>query len=132
MRVVGGVKAHAPDDPLDVWRGDLQPGEPHDVPAVEERCQIFLGIGYEPGGAIVPAATFDENAALDLEDRPAFDVGKIRTPFSFCMEHEFTFQLRATEADATVRTFALAAGAMDEADYSVWLKANSTLTPRGH
>ena len=34
-------------------------------------------------------------------------------------------RLQAAEADAAVRTFALAAGAMDEADYAAWLKANS-------
>ena len=35
------------------------------------------------------------------------------------------YRLLAAEADAVVQTFALAAGAMNEADYSVWLKANS-------
>lgn len=33
--------------------------------------------------------------------------------------------LQAAEVDATVRTLALATGAMDEADYASWLKANS-------
>ena len=33
--------------------------------------------------------------------------------------------LGASEADATVRTLALAAGAMNEAEYAEWLKANS-------
>ena len=33
--------------------------------------------------------------------------------------------LGASEADATVRTQALAAGAMNEAEYAEWLKANS-------
>ena len=35
------------------------------------------------------------------------------------------YHLQAAEADAAIRTFALAAGAMDEADYAAWLKANS-------
>ena len=35
------------------------------------------------------------------------------------------YRLNASEADAVVQTLALAAGAMKEADYSVWLKANS-------
>ena len=34
-------------------------------------------------------------------------------------------RLQAEEVDATVRTLALAAGAMDQAEYAVWLKANS-------
>ena len=33
--------------------------------------------------------------------------------------------LGASEADATVRTLALAAGAMNEAEYAAWLKSNS-------
>ena len=33
----------------------------------------------------------------------------------------------ADEVDATVRTLALAAGAMSEADFAAWLKANSRL-----
>jgi|SRR5437016_503994 len=36
------------------------------------------------------------------------------------------FRFHATEADATVRTLALAAGALTEGDYSAWLKANSS------
>jgi death on curing protein len=37
-------------------------------------------------------------------------------------------RFQAEEADATVRTLALAAGAMDEAEYATWLKANSRKT----
>ena len=35
------------------------------------------------------------------------------------------FRFAAAEADATVRTLALSAGAMKEAEYAAWLKANS-------
>lgn len=35
------------------------------------------------------------------------------------------YHFQATEADAVVRTLALAAGGMTEAAYSAWLKANS-------
>jgi death-on-curing protein len=35
------------------------------------------------------------------------------------------YRFRATEADATVRTLALATGDMDEAAYAAWLKSNS-------
>ena len=36
------------------------------------------------------------------------------------------YRFQATEADAAVRTLALAAGAMSEAAYAEWLQANST------
>lgn len=98
MRPRADVKADAPDQPLDVWCRDLGLREPHDVPARQERLQIFFGVGDEPGGTIVPTAAFDENAALDLDQRPAFEVREISTPFSCCMEHELTSQLRAAEA----------------------------------
>ena len=35
------------------------------------------------------------------------------------------YEFRASEADAAVRTLALAAGEMSEAEYAAWLKANS-------
>ncbi len=35
------------------------------------------------------------------------------------------WRFHATEADATVRTLALAAGVMNEAEYAVWLKSNT-------
>jgi death on curing protein len=36
-----------------------------------------------------------------------------------------SYRFRATEADAVLRTFALAASEITEADYAGWLKANS-------
>ena len=35
------------------------------------------------------------------------------------------YEFRASEAEAAVRTLALAAGEMSEADFAAWLKANS-------
>ena len=35
------------------------------------------------------------------------------------------YEFQATEADATVRTLALAASAMDEAEYAAWLEATT-------
>ena len=35
------------------------------------------------------------------------------------------WRFQATEADATVRTLALAAGAMKEGEYAAWLKSNT-------
>ena len=97
IRPRADVNAHAPDDPLDVRRGDLRLGEPHDVPAVQERFQILLGVGDEPGGAIVASPAFDENAALDLDQRPAFDVGEIRAPFALSVKSKLAIQRRAAE-----------------------------------
>lgn len=35
------------------------------------------------------------------------------------------WQFKATEVDAVIRTLALAAGEMTEAQYAAWMKANS-------
>lgn len=40
-------------------------------------------------------------------------------------------RFKASEADVVVRTLALAAGAMTEADYAGWLEENSGRDPRG-
>jgi death-on-curing protein len=58
----------------------------------------------------------------------AFVDGNKRTGFTVAIlflelnEHSFG----AEEADATVRTLALAAGQMSEADFAAWLEAHST------
>jgi death-on-curing protein len=60
---------------------------------------------------------------LDGNKRTGFMLGAgflERNGFEFC----------ATEADAAVRTLALAAGEMTEAAYAAWLKANSKRKPR--
>ena len=57
-----------------------------------------------------------------------FNDGNKRTGFTvavlFLELNGYRFQ--AAEADAIVRTLALAAGAMKEAEYAAWLKANSS------
>lgn len=61
-----------------------------------------------------------------VKNHPFID-GNKRTGFTVAVAflelngHRF----EATEADAIVRTLALAAGDMAEADYAAWLKANS-------
>lgn len=55
---------------------------------------------------------------LDGNKRAGFVVAVL-----FLEVNEYRFQ--ATEVDAALRTLALAAGEMSEADYSEWLKANS-------
>ena len=61
-----------------------------------------------------------------VNDRPFLD-GNKRTGFmlgaGFLERNGFEFH--ATEADAVLRTLALAAGEMTEAAYAEWMKANS-------
>ena len=68
-------------------------------------------------------------AAGILKNHPFLD-GNKRTGFmlgaGFLERNGHDFH--ATEADAVVSTLALAAGAMTEAAYAEWLKANSTRT----
>ena len=65
-------------------------------------------------------------AAGIVKNHP-FLAGKKRTGFmlgaGFLERNGFAFH--ATEVDAVLRTLALAAGEMSEADYALWLKANS-------
>ncbi len=58
---------------------------------------------------------------LDGNKRAAFVTAIV---FLECNGHEFT----ADEADAALRTLALAAGEMTEAAYALWLEANSRRT----
>lgn len=62
-----------------------------------------------------------------VKNHPFLD-GNKRTGFmmgaGFLERNGFEFQ--ATEVDATLKTLALAAGEMTEADYAKWLEANST------
>jgi len=95
IRPRADVNAHAPDDPLDVRRGDLRLGEPHDVPAGQRPFQILLGVGGEPLWAVVAAPNPD--AALDLDQRPAFDVGEVRAPFALSVKAKLALQRRAAE-----------------------------------
>ena len=67
-----------------------------------------------------------------VKNHPFVD-GNKRTGFTVAVAflelngHRF----EATEADATVQTLALAAGALDEGQYAAWLQANSRrATPR--
>ncbi len=61
-----------------------------------------------------------------VKNHPFLD-GNKRTGFmlgaGFLERNGFGF--RASEVDAALRTLALAAGEMSEADFAVWLKANS-------
>ena len=96
--VNGGTFADSPDEALDDRGGELRRGETHNGPAGEERFEVFLGVGDEAGGAIVPATAFDEHAALDLEDRFARGVSEVCAPFALRVKDEFALQFRAAEA----------------------------------
>ena len=88
---------HRTDESLDVGRGDLRAGEAHDRPSGKERFEILLGVGDEAGAAVVTAATFDINAALDLDECAALDMREICTPFALGIEDELAFQFRAAK-----------------------------------
>jgi death-on-curing protein len=65
--------------------------------------------------------------AFGLVKNHAFIDGNKRTGFviaALFLEIN-SYRLQAAEADAIVHTLALAAGAMDEAGYAVWLETNS-------
>ena len=67
------------------------------------------------------------NSGFGLVKNHAFVDGNKRIGFTvailFLEVNGYTFT--ATEADATVRTLALAAGEMGEGEYAAWLKAHS-------
>ena len=78
--------------------GDLLLGESDDRPSGEERFEILLGVGNEAGGAVVAAAAIDEDAALDLDQRPALDVGEVGPPFALRMKSKLALQLRPAKS----------------------------------
>ena len=79
--------------------------------------------------------TYEQPSLFDLAASLAFGLiknhpfvdGNKRVAFTAAITflHLNGRQVHATEVDATVRTLALAAGDMTEAEYAAWLKANS-------
>lgn len=99
---------HAPqsaDNPLDVRRGDLGCREPHDRPTRQPGVEVFLCVGNEAGGAIVPAAAVDEDAALDLNEGPAFDVSEVGPPSALRVKLKLRCQRRPAETSPVEREF---------------------------
>lgn len=75
---------------------------------------------------------FDLAASLAfglITNHPFLD-GNKRVAFTAAVTllHLNARRVQATEVDATVRTLALAAGDMTEAEYASWLKANSRIS----
>ncbi|MEQ1852755.1 MAG: hypothetical protein ABMA01_14335 [Chthoniobacteraceae bacterium] len=70
-------------------------GEPQDAPSVQRRLQILLGVGGEALWAIV--AALDVDAALDLDECAAIDVGEIRAPLALSVKSKLPLQRRSTE-----------------------------------
>lgn len=91
------VLKDAMNQPLNEWRRDLRLREPDDIPAGQKRFDVFGGVRDEPGGAIVAPTALDVDAALDLDQRPAFEMGEIGPPFSLRVKDELTPQLRSAE-----------------------------------
>ena len=83
------VNAQIPNDALDHRRGDLKLREAKDAPAVQSRFEILLGVGGEALRSVV--ATLDVDAALDLDERAALDMGEISAPLAFHVETELAF-----------------------------------------
>lgn len=69
-------------------------------------------------GAAYAAGILKNHPFLDGNKRTGFMMGA-----GFLERNGFEFV--ATEAEAVLRTLALAAGEMSEGDYAAWLKANS-------
>ena len=62
------------------------------------------------GAAVVSAAPFDVEAALDLDERVAFDVREICAPFALRVKEELTLQFRPAKAAPVEGEFRLEAG----------------------
>jgi death on curing protein len=83
---------------------------------------------YETPTIFALAASY----AFGIVKNHAFVDGNKRTGFATAVLFlELNGQhFEAAEADATIQTFALAAGALDEDAYAAWLEANSRRQPR--
>jgi len=78
------------DNLLNVLSRDLGCSESHDRPACQPCVEVFLAIENKPLRAIV--TTVNKNAALNFDQCPAFDVGKVSTPSSLRIKSKFWHQ----------------------------------------
>ena len=84
---------------------------PENLPAYGKPSVFGLAAGYAFGLA-------RNHAFHDGNKRLGFTVAAVFLEIN-------GYRLQASEVDAAVQTLALAAGALDEAGYAAWLKANS-------
>ena len=61
-----------------------------DSPAVQSRFEVFFGIGGKTLRSVV--AALDVDAALDLDERAALDMGEIGAPSARWVESEIALQ----------------------------------------
>ncbi len=80
---------------LDNGRGDVHVGQPNHGPASERRLEVFLHVGDEARRAIV--APLDPDAALDLDERAAREVGEVGSPAPAQVEAIFALEGRTAE-----------------------------------
>lgn len=64
-------------------------GEADDLPAGESGFEVFIEVGEEALGAVVPPA--NPNAAFDFDEGAAWEMGEVRTPATCGMKAMFTF-----------------------------------------
>jgi hypothetical protein len=82
------------NDPLDEVEFKLTLGQADDCPARQYGFEILLGVLGITQPAAVTATARDEDSALDLDQRPAFEVSEIRPPFPGGVEPNFLLQGR--------------------------------------
>ena len=82
------------DDPLHVWHRDVLASEADHRPSGQRCFEIFFDVGDEACGAVVAAV--DENAALDLNERAAGEMGEVGAPPAVRVKAELAFEGRTT------------------------------------
>ena len=88
IRLGGG---HQGNQPPDMVRGQLVWPESYHPPPRQRRLQAFLQVGGKSPCPVV--ATVDVDAALDLDERPARQVGEVGPPLPDRVKPKLLFQL---------------------------------------
>ena len=87
------TRGDAPHDFFDRVGFELAGGETDDTPAEEPRGEVLFAVGGEARAARVAAV--GEDAAVDLEENPRWDVGEVSPPAPLWVEEDFAFERRA-------------------------------------
>ncbi len=72
---------------FDGGQGDLVGAKAEDAPAARVHLEVIPQVGVDSGSAVV--ATVGPDAALDLDEAAALQVGKIGPPAAFVVEAKF-------------------------------------------